>query len=403
MRGAGRGRGLCGARPGSVPRSWARGGGRGGEGAGRRAAAPRGPGRRLPLGRGLGPDPPQPPAPLRPRAARPDAGRLPGHRSESCAAVAAGEGAPRGRPGNFPAAPPQPPAPEAPAPPERPPLAPAAVPEDGWPRVSLDPPGPRRPSSPGGLPISVRRILLASSEIPLHPAPRQPRSWDGRGAEPALRPGRNTCSGPCSWARGAGRGCRLLRADRGGENGAPRFGETRPHVGHPHVSQPSRAIMPESWGLGSCEGQRAASLGMELLALSSRPPGSWGKTCLGSLPCVRPRLQSAPILASGGGREVTGAPATPPPPPHEGPGTRDGPNVGGARDPHLRAPRMAAADVTRAAGAASPPPSPSRPPSQSWPRARPGKALFCQREPSECAEKSLPALMRVHAARRRGG
>lgn len=49
------------------------------------------------------------------------------------------------------------------------------------------------------------------------------------------------------------------------------------------------------------------------------------------------------------------------------------------------------------------PPPPSHPPRLSWPRARPGKALFCQREPSECTEKSLPALMRVHTALQRGG
>lgn len=49
------------------------------------------------------------------------------------------------------------------------------------------------------------------------------------------------------------------------------------------------------------------------------------------------------------------------------------------------------------------PPPPFRPPRRSWPRARPGKALFCQRGPSECAEKSLPALMRVHTALQRGG
>lgn len=49
-------------------------------------------------------------------------------------------------------------------------------------------------------------------------------------------------------------------------------------------------------------------------------------------------------------------------------------------------------------------PPPSGPPRLPWPRARPGKALFCQREPSECAEKSHPALMRVHTAlQRRGG
>lgn len=29
--------------------------------------------------------------------------------------------------------------------------------------------------------------------------------------------------------------------------------------------------------------------------------------------------------------------------------------------------------------------------------------MFCQREPSECAEKSHPALMRVHTALQRGG
>lgn len=87
-------------------------------------------------------------------------------------------------------------------------------------------------------------------------------------------------------------------------------GRDTPDLGHP-----SRAIMPESGGLESPEGQRAASLGMELLAWS-RPPGGWGKTCLGSLPCVRPRFQSALTLAWGGGRGwVTGAPATPPPPP----------------------------------------------------------------------------------------
>lgn len=48
-------------------------------------------------------------------------------------------------------------------------------------------------------------------------------------------------------------------------------------------------------------------------------------------------------------------------------------------------------------------PPPSGPPRLPWPRARPGKALFCQREPSECAEKSHPALMRVHTALQRGG
>lgn len=62
-----------------------------------------------------------------------------------------------------------------------------------------------------------------------------------------------------------------------------------------------------------------------------------------------------------------------------------------------------AAEMTCAAGPASLPPPPSRPPRRSWPWARPGKALFCQREPSECAEKSLPALMRVHTALQRGG
>lgn len=49
------------------------------------------------------------------------------------------------------------------------------------------------------------------------------------------------------------------------------------------------------------------------------------------------------------------------------------------------------------------PPSLSRPPWRSWPRARPGKALFYQRGPSECAEKRLPALMRVHTALQLGG
>lgn len=48
-------------------------------------------------------------------------------------------------------------------------------------------------------------------------------------------------------------------------------------------------------------------------------------------------------------------------------------------------------------------PPPSGPPRLPWLRARPGKALFCQREPSECAEKSHPALMRVHTALQRGG
>lgn len=48
-------------------------------------------------------------------------------------------------------------------------------------------------------------------------------------------------------------------------------------------------------------------------------------------------------------------------------------------------------------------PPPSGPLRLPWPRARPGKALFCQRERSECAEKSHPALMRVHTALQRGG
>lgn len=48
-------------------------------------------------------------------------------------------------------------------------------------------------------------------------------------------------------------------------------------------------------------------------------------------------------------------------------------------------------------------PPPSGPPRLPWPRSRPGKALFCQRERSECAEKSHPALMRVHTALQRGG
>lgn len=54
-------------------------------------------------------------------------------------------------------------------------------------------------------------------------------------------------------------------------------------------------------------------------------------------------------------------------------------------------------------GCPSLPPPPSGPLRLPWPRARPGKALFCQREPSECAEKSHPALMRVHTALQRGG
>lgn len=48
-------------------------------------------------------------------------------------------------------------------------------------------------------------------------------------------------------------------------------------------------------------------------------------------------------------------------------------------------------------------PPPAGPLRLPWPRARPGKALFCQRERSECAEKSHPALMRVHTALQRGG
>lgn len=162
------------------------------------------------------------------------------------------------------------------------------------------PPGPGgrplpgvSPSKPAGSfspPVRFPSTALGAPRRP--PAPQLGREGRGAGA----RAGQEHLLQACSWARGAGRGCLLPRARIAGrERGAEARGGTRPDLG-----QPSLAITPESRGLESCEGQRAASLGMELLA--SSPPDSRGKTCLGSLPCVRPRLRSAPTLAWGGGR-----------------------------------------------------------------------------------------------------
>ncbi|XP_037676712.1 collagen alpha-1(I) chain-like [Choloepus didactylus] len=127
--------------------------------------------------------------------------------------------------------------------PERPPLAPRAVPDDDWKRVThTHTPSPHHdPSwfqatalalghphlSPEDPPCCPGRLPSAAS-ISTRPHPLKPRSWDGRGAEPPLRPGRNTCSR----ALQLGAWCRerlptVVCRDRGGENGAPKLSAKR--------------------------------------------------------------------------------------------------------------------------------------------------------------------------------
>lgn len=181
--------------------------------------------------------------------------------------------------------------------------------------------------------------------------------------------------------------------------------QAQPRPGHPHPPSflCNQARSSGNWGLP--EGRRAANRGIRLLALRGRLQDRWGKTCFGSHPGVRPRspnqTHSSPLGPHSSLQRGTRVG-------HGGTGTGFGlwhsAWRGPMDPPHLlRARRRSGSrDDLRRLPCLTPPP-PSRPPRRSWPRARPRKALFCQREPSECAEKSLPALMRVHTALRRGG
>lgn len=207
-----------------------------------------------------------------------------------------------------------------------------------------------------------------------------------------------------------------MQRSRRREHGAPKLWARRSRVSAAPISHPFYAITLEAWGFGSPGDRRATTPGIRLLSLRGRSQGRWGKTCFGSLPSVRPRspnqTHSSPLGPDSSLRRGTrvghGGTRTSSPSPE---GARMGFGLchsawGGRIDPlHLlRARRRSGSrDDLRCLPCLTAPPPPFRPPWRSWPTARPGKALFCQRGPSECAEKSLLALMRVHTALQRGG
>lgn len=152
--------------------------------------------------------------------------------------------------------------------PERPLLAPRVVPDEGWPRVTLHASWPQAaalaPGHPELSPEDPSRGLGRPPSVTTLPAPpptpprpqSQPRSWDGRGSEPALRPGRNTCSrGPAAGrvVPGEAAYCCVQRSRRRAR-GSEALGQAQPRLGRPHLSpllcDQARSLGTRvSWGL----------------------------------------------------------------------------------------------------------------------------------------------------------
>ncbi|XP_047391165.1 collagen alpha-1(I) chain-like [Sciurus carolinensis] len=104
--------------------------------------------------------------------------------------------------------------------PERPPLAPRAVPDEGWPHVTPAPSSPQahcpRPGCPPFKPEHPARGPARGPSATARSTPPPPPSpAAGTGGARSRHSGRagTPAPGPCSWARGAGRGCLLLCAE----------------------------------------------------------------------------------------------------------------------------------------------------------------------------------------------